>query len=44
MHHCIFYSVFVFLAGLLEEPPNAYDTNATIKAKTLFKSCVNASK
>lgn len=32
------------LKGLLEDPPYDHDTEATLKAKTLYKSCTNISQ
>ncbi|XP_063410745.1 neprilysin-1-like [Mytilus trossulus] len=32
------------LKGLLEDQPNDHDTEATLKAKTLYKSCLNTSQ
>ncbi|XP_052270674.1 neprilysin-1-like isoform X2 [Dreissena polymorpha] len=32
------------LRALLEEPQNSYDSNATLKAKVLYQSCINVSE
>ena len=36
--------VYVISEILEDETPNDYDTNATLKAKTLYKSCIDTGK
>ena len=34
----------LLLTGLLEDQPQHYDSAATLKAKTLYQSCINICK